>query len=768
MKKNVIEADKQALENESKSYVSEQMRKVNRSIEVIKTTSIALTDAKINAINEDKSLDDKQRGTAKNLVTANAIIADANKEIEIYKTVETRTTDAIAANIDASGKVISAKNAEKYRLIQVSLIEGRHAAEKELANGEELLTKPEMLKKTDDQKGPFRTPIELYINQTTVSIEKLKETEKRLKEGLKAIGTNEAEFLAKVQTKAFDYQVKDVTHTPSPVQLAKGLSLARSEDDEIEEKQRIKDNIEFISRSAGTAGEAFTSLSSAWTDGNAKYQAALNNYNSNTKTDSAADEKMVASFEIQREAIVRYHNDAGASAENAVSALKIFDDYVSETMSNNRGAKTLDLAKAWSNQAEKINTSLIENATERATKESEIALRGLREQYEARLLIETIGSDASIKLHESYEKAKLAMQIEYAQKAETPMQKLARSWQDVTTQMQSASAKWANSTIDKFMELATTGKTSFTGLVNSILTDILRIAMQKQMSKALDSVFGGIEKAVGGMIGGGGAKVDETVAQTTVAQGAATTAIKAMTKSTQEAADKAVELSGSLGDTAIEGVMQAGKSATASSALGFVATAATNAANALNQLSSQSGGASGGGGGFLGGLVDTVSGWFGGGDNGGTGEGSLNWGTGNAWDLSGTLPAFANGGIMTNSGPVELRKYANGGIANRPQMALFGEGKMNEAYVPLPDGKTIPVTMSGSNGGGVVVNVINNASGTQAREERTQNPDGSTSIDVIIEQVEGKISQNLAKGKGSLSNVMEKTYGLNRATGSYR
>jgi lambda family phage tail tape measure protein len=69
---------------------------------------------------------------------------------------------------------------------------------------------------------------------------------------------------------------------------------------------------------------------------------------------------------------------------------------------------------------------------------------------------------------------------------------------------------------------------------------------------------------------------------------------------------------------------------------------------------------------------------------------------------------FANGGIMTNSGPVPLNAYANGGIANSPQVALFGEGRMPEAYVPLPDGRTIPVTMKGEGGGGstnVVVNV---------------------------------------------------------------
>lgn len=41
--------------------------------------------------------------------------------------------------------------------------------------------------------------------------------------------------------------------------------------------------------------------------------------------------------------------------------------------------------------------------------------------------------------------------------------------------------------------------------------------------------------------------------------------------------------------------------------------------------------------------------------------------------------AFANGGIMSAMGSVPLRKYAAGGIANSPQMALYGEGDQNEA-----------------------------------------------------------------------------------------
>lgn len=60
-----------------------------------------------------------------------------------------------------------------------------------------------------------------------------------------------------------------------------------------------------------------------------------------------------------------------------------------------------------------------------------------------------------------------------------------------------------------------------------------------------------------------------------------------------------------------------------------------------------------------------------------------------------SLFGFATGGVMTSNGPLPLHSYATGGIANSPQLALFGEGRGPEAFVPLPDGKRIPVAMSG-------------------------------------------------------------------------
>ena len=58
-----------------------------------------------------------------------------------------------------------------------------------------------------------------------------------------------------------------------------------------------------------------------------------------------------------------------------------------------------------------------------------------------------------------------------------------------------------------------------------------------------------------------------------------------------------------------------------------------------------------------------------------------------------TAMGFATGGIMTANGPAQTAPY-DGGITSDVSVALFGEGSQPEAYVPLPDGRSIPVTLS--------------------------------------------------------------------------
>lgn len=61
----------------------------------------------------------------------------------------------------------------------------------------------------------------------------------------------------------------------------------------------------------------------------------------------------------------------------------------------------------------------------------------------------------------------------------------------------------------------------------------------------------------------------------------------------------------------------------------------------------------------------------------------------------GFQPAFA----IPGGGSMPFRAFSSGGIVKRPTVGLVGEGGQNEAVVPLPDGKAIPVKMQGGDGG---------------------------------------------------------------------
>ena len=114
---------------------------------------------------------------------------------------------------------------------------------------------------------------------------------------------------------------------------------------------------------------------------------------------------------------------------------------------------------------------------------------------------------------------------------------------------------------------------------------------------------------------------------------------------------------------------------------------------------------------------------------------------------------------MSGQGSLPLHRYASGGIARTPQLAMFGEGSMNEAYVPLPDGRTIPVTMRG--GSNVQVNIVNNV-GAEVKTNVTEGAHG-TSIDVMIDRA---VAEKLADQGSSSNRSLRTSFGAkNTLTG---
>jgi hypothetical protein len=86
---------------------------------------------------------------------------------------------------------------------------------------------------------------------------------------------------------------------------------------------------------------------------------------------------------------------------------------------------------------------------------------------------------------------------------------------------------------------------------------------------------------------------------------------------------------------------------------------------------------------------------------------------------------FAKGGIAAGG----FRAFANGGIANRATLGMVGEGRYNEAVVPLPDGRSIPVTGAGNN---VTVNVAIDSNGQAKATESTGS--GAKELGYLISQ----------------------------------
>lgn len=85
---------------------------------------------------------------------------------------------------------------------------------------------------------------------------------------------------------------------------------------------------------------------------------------------------------------------------------------------------------------------------------------------------------------------------------------------------------------------------------------------------------------------------------------------------------------------------------------------------------------------------------------------------------------FAEGGIMPVKGmasggymSVGRMSYGTGGIATKPTY-MVGEGKYNEAVVPLPDGRRIPVEMQGGGAGtnNVTINVDASGNGSSTMD----------------------------------------------------
>ena len=95
----------------------------------------------------------------------------------------------------------------------------------------------------------------------------------------------------------------------------------------------------------------------------------------------------------------------------------------------------------------------------------------------------------------------------------------------------------------------------------------------------------------------------------------------------------------------------------------------------------------------------------------------------------GAVMASANGNILKGG----FQAFASGGIVTKPTLGLVGEGRYNEAVVPLPDGRSIPVKGGAPN---VEINVINKGQPVDATKGQVRFNGKKWVIDVVLNAIQ--------------------------------
>jgi hypothetical protein len=88
-------------------------------------------------------------------------------------------------------------------------------------------------------------------------------------------------------------------------------------------------------------------------------------------------------------------------------------------------------------------------------------------------------------------------QKQAARESESALDKQAREWQNATKQMQDATAEWAKGGMDALTAFVKTGKLDFKSLADSVITDIIRINLQKGIGNAVSGAAGWLGSVIG-------------------------------------------------------------------------------------------------------------------------------------------------------------------------------------------------------------------------------------------------------------------------------
>ncbi|HCT7445562.1 TPA: tape measure protein [Klebsiella variicola] len=300
----------------------------------------------------------------------------------------------------------------------------------------------------------------------------------------------------------------------------------------------------------------------------------------------------------------------------------------------------------------------------------------------------------------------------------TATQQLALEYENLAEQIEGTWTDLFSGLTDTLTDFVVNGKMSFSSLATSILKDITNMVVKTQITLPLMNMLGmGTTNAgnaqSGNLMNGVASAIANQGVQLGNSGGAVANGDKSVGEATKETAS-GVNSMGQASQNAASGLSQAVNGVWDWTKSLFTGTDATkDQTKAVNSSILSMGNLST----AAGALAATFA--MVGASSSSSSSRWLNFGLSlastavSAWVGSSTpsgskpnVKKHANGGIFGREGVVPLRAYQKGGIATSPQLAMFGEGSMNEAYVPLPDGRTIPVTLFAESAGKSTGNAV--------------------------------------------------------------
>ena len=716
----------------------EKIRDENKdfSAKFVKARQEALE--KIQKINDDKSLSDDEKnkllGPLRETVNKSYLVP-AQKLVESLSSRKTATEKQIAHFSDLLEKAKKEGNTEQVQKLQGSI----RGYQEHLETVAQELTQAEF-----ERDNAAKTGKGVKTNQGTVL--GLGTSDKGADKALAQYMRNQMDSAVYQRTLPDGTPMMDFEGKPiiGPKQLKTQLNLQKASTASSLEKMSEKERAAAIAAlTKAREQDAAAAERAGKRTANASERAA--------KREESAQQKLAAGYQKALDKADQLMGQMGESSKATVSfdqslrdvtksltdlANATPNEFISQEMVDQAKKRLADLRNATPEYREMFNRRNVEQMISTWTPESDSIIRaGLMQSHQEKAaefsdtynrnlkaLIELRDKATDPKIISLYNKQLnqlvAAGNNALIKQTGTATQQLALEYENLAEQIEGTWTDLFSGLTDTLTDFVVNGKMSFSSLATSILKDITNMVVKTQITLPLMNMLGmGTTNAgnaqSGNLMNGVASAIANQGVQLGNSGGAVANGDKSVGEATKETAS-GVNSMGQASQNAASGLSQAVNGVWDWTKSLFTGTDATkDQTKAVNSSILSMGNLST----AAGALAATFA--MVGASSSSSSSRWLNFGLSlastavSAWAGSSTpsdskpnVKKHANGGIFGREGVVPLRAYQKGGIATSPQLAMFGEGSMNEAYVPLPDGRTIPVTLSAESAGKSTGNAV--------------------------------------------------------------